>query len=80
MYTLIRLRDGSTTEGVVLANARSRMRLAVAGLKDAIELRLCGSDWLDERDEPVQFGFLMARVDGRVEAPKLMRVAAGYAC
>jgi len=80
MYTLIRLRDGSTVEAVVLANTRSRMRLATAGLKDAVELRLCGSDWLDERNEPVQFGFLLAADDGAFETPRVARAAAGYAC
>jgi hypothetical protein len=80
MYTLIRLRDGSTMEAVVLANTRSRMRLAAAGLKDAVELRLCESDWLDERNEPVQFGCLLAADDGASEAPPLARAAAGYAC
>src|ERR1035438_10905130 len=58
MYTLIRLRDGTIMEAVVLANKQSRMRLAVAGRKDAMELQLCGLDWFDERNEPVQFGFL----------------------
>jgi len=57
MYTLIRLRDGTIMEAVVLANKQSRMRLAVAGRKDAMELQLCGLDWFDERNEPVQFGF-----------------------
>jgi hypothetical protein len=79
MYTLIRLRDGTTMEAVVLANRQSRMLLAVAGLKDAFELRRCGTDWLDERNEPVQFGFLLAAEEGASEAPKLARAAGGYA-
>ena len=80
MYTLIRLHGGSTMEAVVLANTQSWMRLAAAGLKDAVELRLCGLDWLDERNEPVQFGFLLASDDEASEAPKLVRAAGGYAC
>ena len=79
MYTLIRLRDGTTMEGVVLANGQSRMRLAVAGLKDAFELQRCGTDWLDERNEPVQFGFLLAADEEACEAPRLTRAAGGYA-
>jgi len=80
MYTLIRLHDCGTMEAVVLANTPSRMRLAIAGLKDAVELRLYGSDWLDERDEPVEFGFLQAEEERGAEAPKVMRAAARYAC
>jgi hypothetical protein len=80
MYTLIRLRDGTIMEAVVLANKQSRMRLAVAGRKDAMELQLCGLDWFDERNEPVQFGFLLAKDDEACEAPKLARAAGGYAC
>jgi hypothetical protein len=56
------------------------MRLAVAGRKDAMELQLCGLDWFDERNEPVQFGFLLANDDEACEAPKLARAAGGYAC
>jgi len=80
MYTLIRLHDGSTVEAVVLARTQFRMRLAAAGVKDAVELRYCGLDWLDEHNEPVQFGFLLAKGDEAAEAPRLARAAGGYAC
>ncbi|HEY1182685.1 MAG TPA: hypothetical protein VGE89_00790 [Bryobacteraceae bacterium] len=66
-------------EAVVLANRESRMLLAVAGLKDAFELRRWGTDWLDERNEPVQFGFLLAADEEACEAPRLTRAAGGYA-
>jgi hypothetical protein len=80
MYTLIRLRDGSVIEAVVLANTRSWMRLAAAGRNDAVELQLCGLDWVDERDEPVQFEFLAAD-DGGSAVPWMPHEAsfAGYA-
>jgi hypothetical protein len=64
MYTLIRLRDGSVIEAVVLANTRTWMRLAALGSNDAVELQLRGLDWVDERDEPVQFEFLAANDGG----------------
>jgi len=80
MYTLIKLCDGSIVEAVVLANTRSWMRLAAAGLNDVIELRLNGLDWLDERGEPVQFGFLLATDDEVSEAPQLPQAAFRYAC
>jgi hypothetical protein len=76
MYTLIRQHDGTMMEAVVLTKTGFRMRLAVAGLQDAVELRFCGLDWLDERNEPVEFGFLLAADDG-AEAPELKRAAGG---
>lgn len=79
MYTLIGLRDGRMMEALVLAKGRSRMRLATAGLKDTVELRLCGSEWLDEDEDPVEFSFLMAADEGASEAPKLVRAAGGRA-
>jgi hypothetical protein len=78
MYALIRLRDGSVIEAAVLANTRSWMRLAANGHNDAVELQLRGSDWVDERDEPVQFEFLAAD-DGGSAVP-WMPEAARYAC
>ena len=80
MYTLIKLCDGSVVEAVVLANTRSWMRLASPGLDDVLELRLHGLDWLDERGEPVQFGFLLATDDAVSVAPRLPQAAYRYAC
>lgn len=81
MYAVIRLCDGSTVEAMVLAHTRSWMRVAAAGGDDAVELRLCGSDWLDERNEPVQFGFLLATDDGDCcQALWLPPAASEYAC
>jgi hypothetical protein len=80
MYTLIRLLDGRTIEAVVLANTRSWMRLVTPSHKDAVELQLRGSDWVNERDEPVQFEFLA--VDGEFSAvpcqPRVAHAGAGF--
>jgi len=80
MYTLILLNDGCAADALVLANTRSRMRLAVAGRKDAVELQLFGPTWYDEHNEPVQFGFMMAEDESIFAAPRLARAAGGYAC
>lgn len=69
MYTVIRQRDGSLVEAVVLDIRRSRIRLATVGLDDEIQLRRYGLDWLDDRDEPVEFGFLLAKDAGSSELP-----------
>ncbi|MGB7758471.1 MAG: hypothetical protein WBL61_01505 [Bryobacteraceae bacterium] len=55
MHMLIRLRGGSPLKALVLARTRTWMRVAAAGLDDAVELRLYESSWLDESNEPVQF-------------------------
>jgi hypothetical protein len=60
MYTLIRLHDGNFVEAVVLAGTRSWIRVAAAGLDDAVELRRHGLNWIDEDNEPVQIEFLPA--------------------
>jgi len=79
MYTLILLRDGRVREAVVLANTPSRMRLAVAGHKDAVELQLFGINWFDEHNEPVQFGFLLAKSESAAAPPKLAWAAGARA-
>ena len=71
MQTVIRQRDGSIVEAIVLDITRSRIRLAPVGLDDAIELRRYGLDWLDERNEPVQFGFLLRDGGGSESARPL---------
>jgi hypothetical protein len=68
MYTVIWRNDGSIVEAVVLDINRSRMRLAPVGFDDEIQLRRYGLDWLDERDQPVQFGFLLAKDAGSCES------------
>jgi hypothetical protein len=57
MYMLIRRHDGSLLKAAVLTRTRYSMRLAAAGFDDVVELRRRGSDWLDERGQPVQFEF-----------------------
>jgi hypothetical protein len=69
MYTVIRQHNGSIVEAVVLDLTRSRIRLAAVGADDVVELRRCGADWLDQRNEPVQFGFLL-RDGGGSESPE----------
>jgi len=80
MYAVIRLGNGNITEAVVLAHTRSWMRVAAIGFEDVIELRLDGTDWVDESGEPVQFGFLLAGEDAAAEAPSQPQAAFRYAC
>ena len=81
MLSLIRWHDGKTREAVVLVHMRSLMRLAVAGVKDTVELRRRGAEWYGENNKPVQFVFLMARDAVASETPNVARAAAvRYAC
>ena len=59
MYMLIRYPVGIIVEAVVLAKGRDRMRVAVAGFPDTIELRRSGPQWLTPNREPIEFEFLM---------------------
>ena len=60
MYLLIRYPGGIIVEGVVLARGRNRVRVAVAGFPDTIELKRAGALWSAVSGEQVEFDFLMA--------------------
>jgi hypothetical protein len=83
MYTLISYPAGIVIEGVILSRTRDRMRVAVAGMPDALELRRTGNDWLTDSGEKVQFEFLAAEspATGGVAPPRLLvRKASSAAC
>jgi hypothetical protein len=61
MYVLIRYPVGIIVEGVVLARGRNRLRVAVSGLPDTIELRRSGQKWVTEAREQVEFDFLLSK-------------------
>jgi hypothetical protein len=60
MYLLIRYPGGVIAEGAVLATGRNRLRVAVAGLPDTIELKRAGSGWVAAGHMQVEFDFLMS--------------------
>jgi hypothetical protein len=60
MYLLIRYPGGVLAEGVVLAKGRNRLRIAVSGLRDTIEFKRAGSEWIAAGDMQVEFDFLMS--------------------
>jgi hypothetical protein len=60
MYLLIRYPAGIIVEAVVLAKGKSRMRVAVAGFPDTMELKRSGVQWFTEAHQPVEFEFLMS--------------------
>ena len=60
MYLLIRYPGGIIVEGVVLAKGRNRLRVAVAGFPDTIELKRTGSRWITAGHVQVEFDFLMS--------------------
>ena len=62
MYMVIRFAGGIVIEAVVLAKGRDRLRLAVAGFLDTVELRRVGARWFTADREPVEFDFLMSNV------------------
>lgn len=60
MHVLIRYPAGIIVEAVVLAKGKNRLRVAVAGFSDTIELRRSGSQWFAPGRQPVEFEFLMS--------------------
>jgi hypothetical protein len=60
MYLLIRYSVGTIVEGVILAHAKNRMRVAAAGFSDIIELRRSGTQWYTPTRQAVEFDFLMS--------------------
>jgi hypothetical protein len=60
MYLLIRYSVGIILEAVVLAQGRNRLRIAVAGFPDTIELKRSGSQWFTATHQAVEFEFLLS--------------------
>jgi hypothetical protein len=60
MYMLIRYPVGIIVEAVVLAKGRNRLRVAMAGFPDTVELRRSGSQWFTPTRQPVEFEFLLS--------------------
>jgi hypothetical protein len=58
MYTLIEYPIGVIVEAVVLSTGLNRMRVAVAGLPDALELTESGHGWVTEEGREIAIGFL----------------------
>src|SRR5690349_1128390 len=54
---IIRYRNGSEVEGLLLSYRESSMRVALRGAHDACELRQMKGAWMTEDCEPVQVEF-----------------------
>jgi hypothetical protein len=69
MYMFIRFPIGIIIEAVLLAQRKNRLRVAIAGFEDAIELKRSGAQWFTAAGQPVEFDFLMSRVHQGESAP-----------
>jgi hypothetical protein len=66
MFTLLVFPGGRREDAVVLSTEPGRMRVAIAGRRDATELNEVGGRWLTESGIPVEFGaILFSGVAGR---------------
>lgn len=61
MYVILRYPFGIVVEGVVLANGKNRMRVAVPGFADVIELKRSGANWVGADSQCVELEFMMSR-------------------
>ena len=68
------LRNGRSVDGVVLAVATDRIRLAIPGRRDAVELRCANGIWRDERGARLTLDFLLA--EGQADAVICVSAAA----
>ena len=72
MYSLIGFSNAVVVEAVVLKTGKTRLRVAVAGLDDTLELQRVGPEWFSETGERVTFEFLAAEAPERTTAAHLM--------
>ena len=71
MFTLIEYPVGVVVEAVVLSRGLHRLRVAVPGLSDALELIECGPDWVTEDGQKIAIGFLQSDVcEAAVVSPR----------
>jgi hypothetical protein len=68
MYMLIRYAGGIIVEGVLLAKGRDRLRVAVSGFPETIELRRTGSTWITSDHVQVEFDFLLMSDEHQAES------------
>ena len=59
MYLVIRDATGRAAEGVALAVGRDRMRVALRGCSDTVELRRSDDQWLNDSGDAVEFDVLL---------------------
>jgi hypothetical protein len=73
MYTVIDYGNGALIEAVIVSRSAGRMRLAVAGMADALEIVRRGTKWLTDSGQELEFAFI-ADCAG---APKVRNLTAG---
>jgi hypothetical protein len=66
MYTLIEYPIGVIVEAVVLSTQLNRLRVAVAGLPDVLEVTESGHEWVTEDGQKIAIGFLQYDADEAV--------------
>ena len=67
MYLVIRDATGGTLDGVVLAIGTDRMRVALRGSSDTIELRRAYTQWFNDGGDRIELDALLS--DGHAAAP-----------
>jgi len=63
MFMIIRDSTGRRRQGILLAVSVGRMRLAVPGFDDVLELRRSRRDWVFEGGEPVKIEGIVSGAD-----------------
>lgn len=76
MYTIFSDLKGRR-EGLVLAAGDNRLRVAVRGAQDVVELRHTQGQWVIDQSGPVQIEFLALENEWSEAAPHAMSASAG---
>jgi hypothetical protein len=63
MHLTIRHFDGRLVDSIILAVSADRMRIAIPGSEDTIELALRQGVWLTENGEPVEIESMISPSD-----------------
>ncbi len=63
MHVIIRDSRGAAKEGVLLAASASRVRVALRGFGDTVELSRTGDEWFFADSEPAEFAAVVASSD-----------------
>jgi hypothetical protein len=76
MYLLIGFSNAVVMEAVILKASRNRVRVAIAGQPDSLELKRAGEEWLLETGERVTLEFLLSDAPETISDVPVMSSAA----
>ena len=59
MYTIVTFPEGRQVDALLLSASPERLRVAIPGRGDVVELQRIGGQWTSDRGEPVELGAIL---------------------